>query len=90
MTSEYVCILAGSGAGDLILCTANIGVALIPVGRGLAPAAYNTQTCNDKHKMFNDTPIKQKGTPTGNAVSISLTVLLSGTGKNNESEKRYF
>ena len=68
MTSEYVCILAGSGAGDLILCTANIGVALIPVGRGLAPAAYNTQMCNDKHLMYNDTPIKQKGTPTGNAI----------------------
>ena len=68
MTSEYVCILAGSGAGDLILCTANIGVALIPVGRGLAPAAYNTQMCNGKHLMYNDTPIKQKGTPTSNAI----------------------
>ena len=40
--------------------------------------------------MYNDTQFKKKGTPTGNAVSISLTVLLSGTGKNNESEKRYF
>ena len=55
-----------------------------------ALSAEITETCNDKHLMYNDTPIKQKGTPTGNAVSISLTVLLSGTGKNNESEKRYF
>ena len=90
MTSEYVCILAGSGAGDLILCTANIGVALIPVGRGLAPAAYNTQTCNDKHLMYNDTPIKQKGTRQAMPSMLCAAALPAGTGKNNESEKRYF